>query len=437
MDRAEVGEVPVEVELLGDNCEAGGLREVEAPAALQVARVEQVLALAPQVGHALGGAPEVGLVLQVDPLGPGLQVALDLRPERLQRPLQLLLEELEQQVAGQQHLVVRQRVGVVLAALAVGQRVELEQHGEREAQLVPRLPQVDEEEGGEEVVADLVVSLAGGEVERDAKQAPKVLHALHARVQPKARSLAQQQLGARGDKGGVGRAGAAGGAGHQAGEDLSVARLQKALEQDAGGDEVLRAADGEREHGGAVGQVVAAVGEARLVGAHAAHERGQVGERGAALVVGAAAQRHNVVPPVLHQHADDALNAIAYEVAPKLVGLLLGLDQLLAGGAAQVAGLALDHDRHHAHAPRDALRLADALHLAHQVYREGGIVGGARLPAVARQQDVPPRRDRRHVVPHRPPHRRVLKPEAVALLGDRVLYLDALQPLHHPQHPLP
>ena len=60
-----------------------------------------------------------------------------------------------------------------------------------------------------------------------------------------------------------------------------------------------RAADGDGKDAGTVGEVVAAVGEGGLVGAHAADQGGHVGEGRAALVVGAAAEGHHVVPPVL------------------------------------------------------------------------------------------------------------------------------------------
>ena len=50
------------------------------------------------------------------------------RLEGPQAVAQLLLHELEQQVAGQHDLVVRQRVGVVVGALPVGDGIQLVQH---------------------------------------------------------------------------------------------------------------------------------------------------------------------------------------------------------------------------------------------------------------------------------------------------------------------
>lgn len=148
----------------------------------------------------------------------------------------------------------------------------------------------------------------------------------------------------------------------------------------SGGQHALTgAADGQGKDAGAVDEVVAAVGHAALVRAHAAarwavrrhagqvggpfgavarhvalqaaaaragvefpsclnhslpaspsltsrsppYQGGHLGEGRAALAVGPAAQRHHVVAPLLHQHADDALNAVADEGAAKLVRLLL------------------------------------------------------------------------------------------------------------------
>lgn len=49
---------------------------------------------------------------------------------------------------------------------------------------------------------------------------------------------------------------------------------------------------------------------------------------GSTLTVGPSPQSHDVVPALLDEHADDALNAVANEVAPHLHTLLLGLHQL-------------------------------------------------------------------------------------------------------------
>ena len=49
---------------------------------------------------------------------------------------------------------------------------------------------------------------------------------------------------------------------------------------------------------------------------------------GPPLLVGPPPERHDVVPPLLDQAADDALNPIADEVPAHLVGLLLGGHQL-------------------------------------------------------------------------------------------------------------
>jgi hypothetical protein len=65
----------------------------------------------------------------------------------------------------------------------------------------------------------------------------------------------------------------------------------------------------------------------------------------AALAVRAAIQRHDVVPPLLHEHPDDALDAVADEHAAEFIGLFLHFDQLAARAAAEVAEARLQHDR--------------------------------------------------------------------------------------------
>ena len=63
-------------------------------------------------------------------------------------------------------------------------------------------------------------------------------------------------------------------------------------------------------------------------------EGGRISEVTAALVVGGAAQSHDIVAALLDEHADDALQAVADEVAAHLHRLLLPLHQLLPGHAA-------------------------------------------------------------------------------------------------------
>ena len=63
--------------------------------------------------------------------------------------------------------------------------------------------------------------------------------------------------------------------------------------------------------------------------ASAPNEGGSIGVVLAALVVGGATQGHDVMAALLNEQADDALNAIAYEVAPNLCPLLLVPDELL------------------------------------------------------------------------------------------------------------
>lgn len=48
----------------------------------------------------------------------------------------------------------------------------------------------------------------------------------------------------------------------------------------------------------------------------------------ATLVVCTAAQSHDVVAPLLDEHADDALNPVADEIAPHLYAFFLGLHKL-------------------------------------------------------------------------------------------------------------
>eukprot|EP00955_Chlamydomonas_euryale_P113641 366228-Chlamydomonas_euryale.AAC.33 len=161
-----------------------------------------------------------------------------------------------------------------------------------------------------------------------------VLQTLRPCLEARARGRRQQQLRALRHKRGV----AAGcRACHDLVIQLPVTRLQEALEQQAGRDEVLGTPHGKCKVDGPVAQIVAAHGCTRLVGAHAAHERGHICVIGAALMIRAAPQRHDVVAALLDEAADDALDAVADKVAAHLVGLLFGRHQLAARHAIEVA----------------------------------------------------------------------------------------------------
>jgi len=62
------------------------------------------------------------------------------------------------------------------------------------------------------------------------------------------------------------------------------------------------------------------------------------------LVVSAALECHDIVPPLLDEASDDALDAVANKVSPHLVGFLLGSDQLLAVETIEVANARASHD---------------------------------------------------------------------------------------------
>ena len=60
----------------------------------------------------------------------------------------------------------------------------------------------------------------------------------------------------------------------------------------------------------------------------APEQRGDVGEGGAALLVCGSAQPHDVMAALLEEHADDALQAVADEIAAHFHRLLLARHQL-------------------------------------------------------------------------------------------------------------
>lgn len=95
---------------------------------------------------------------------------------------------------------------------------------------------------------------------------------------------------------------------------------------------------------------------------------------------------------LLHEHADDALDAVADEVAAKLGRLLLGADQLGARQPAQVARLGLDHDGQRA----DAARLALVWWMGWQevcYYVRGGNIEARRRRAIATASQLQVKRE--------------------------------------------
>lgn len=60
----------------------------------------------------------------------------------------------------------------------------------------------------------------------------------------------------------------------------------------------------------------------------APEQRGDVGEGGAALLVRGSAQPHDVMAALLDEHADDALQSVADEIASHFHRLLLARHQL-------------------------------------------------------------------------------------------------------------
>ena len=146
VDGAEVRDVPPVVEALCDDGEAGGLLEVEARLAHEVARREEVLEPLADVADAradlVDDAAEPLLVGEVgqrrrDPLGVGArpELALDLLADTVEEHLEALLEDHPPHLPRQQHLLVHERVRVVGLDAARAEAVELLQHEHEELPL--------------------------------------------------------------------------------------------------------------------------------------------------------------------------------------------------------------------------------------------------------------------------------------------------------------
>mmetsp|Transcript_5614 Transcript_5614/g.20216 ORF Transcript_5614/g.20216 Transcript_5614/m.20216 type:complete len:205 (+) Transcript_5614:1735-2349(+) len=160
-----------------------------------------------------------------------------------------------------------------------------------------------------------------------------------------------------------------------------VAGVPERLEDHAHGNEELLPVHRERE----VDLAALKVEEPHRDGGHvppaAPHEDAIVRVVGAPLLERAPADGHHVIPPLHQDQAHEPLISIAHEVAAELVGLLARLDERLLSQVAQVAQLALHHDRHPAQVLAEPLRLA-VVHLDHDVDKHVTAVGGPADPAV-------------------------------------------------------
>eukprot|EP00964_Phaeocystis_antarctica_P141265 scaffold106242_cov63-Phaeocystis_antarctica.AAC.8 len=332
VDGAEVGDVAPKVEPLARDDETGGLLQVEPRLAHQVARGEEVGELPTDVddlGLVEADAEAAQDLVGVDeplPLRRALAVAQLLAhggAQPLEVLLQLLLEDHLPQVARQQHLLVDQRVGVVLAhaprrhgvdlvrvgvrvRVGVGVRVKVRvkvrvrvrarvrvrhggyllQHEEEQlpllrVPLLERASDVHEHVSSDEELAHLDVAQPRGRAQHRPELGAKEGEALRARVQRLlvVCVLAQRRLHPVGDEV-IARVAAA-----CALVDLGVGALPERLEQQHERDEVLRLADRQPQPGAAAREQVQPHGERGVVLPRAADDRGKGRELGAAVPV--------------------------------------------------------------------------------------------------------------------------------------------------------
>ena len=127
--------------------------------------------------------------------------------------------------------------------------------------------------------------------------------------------------------------------------DISGALGEQSLEQHVGRDQELLLLVDELERAVTVAQVVKCDRLGEHVIPDTPHLHGVGCEELASVDEAAARERHWVVPLVHDEHPDDALVAVDDEVAAELVHVLLLLDELLLGHAAQVTVLGANHDR--------------------------------------------------------------------------------------------
>lgn len=220
----------------------------------------------------------------------------------------------------------REDVGVVGAALLVGQPVQLRHHVEEGVLLGAVGLDVDEEVAVDEHLPEVLVAQVAGRfrLEGEAEAGPEVRQALGLRVDPEAADAADERLEAHAEGGraaGRGRLAVAAHPGAQeALEDLPVGDGAEGLQQQYRRHDELLLAQGDAEHGRAGGAVVDRARGRRPVGPPAPHHHSPRCEVGALFRERRPLDGHGVVAPRGLQEADHLLQALDDKVPGREAG---------------------------------------------------------------------------------------------------------------------
>ena len=204
---------------------------------------------------------------------------------------------------------------------------------QEQSKLVPWLIKMHEHHFLDEPVPELGVCPVVGHAKDDTKLVTQVLHALIPGAQSVRLEASEEQLDTvRHERVLVVLH-------DETLEYLLVGRPDEGLEEQHHGNHVLLLAPGEAEGRAAVGEVMQRVGDAGLVGAHAADLDGVRRVGRPAVGEGGAEEGDDVVAAGEDQKSDQALVPVHDKVPAELGGLLVLRDEARGGHAAEVAAV--------------------------------------------------------------------------------------------------
>ncbi|KAH3686322.1 hypothetical protein WICPIJ_002684 [Wickerhamomyces pijperi] len=211
-------------------------------------------------------------------------------------------------------------IWIVWGAVAGNQGVKLSDHEQQHSELVSVVLQVDKDDSLQHLLTDVDVGLVCGSVEHDSELVTEF------------QTIGQERVLDVGT--------------YYAVEDLSVRDLDQGLQDHHDRHQVLVLSPGESEGDVTVVQVMQDVCLGCLIWSDGSDLDTEVGVSGTSVGERRTDDGHRMVTTLDNQHSDKLLDTVDDEVTTHLVGLLLGLDQLIRRELLQVTAVGLQHDWH-------------------------------------------------------------------------------------------
>jgi len=384
MDRAEVGEVTVVVELLGDNGITGDLHEIKTGARDEVTCDEEVTELLADIRAHIEDLAPVVRINNASLITAG--IAHDLCLDNVEGVIELLLEDHEVEVAGEKAFVAGKRVDVVRLNLLLNKLEQLLNHENEDIRLslvlcllrrrlLVEVLNVHEEIVLEETNTDLSIRLVGISTEHTTEVTADVSKNIVAGSKAKLLRLTEHEFSTLRLERIIGVV-------H--GDllvDLAVRGASETLEDEDGGDEELLLADNETDVDGTSFKIVNVDGDSRLVLTNATHGSGIFGVLRTTAEEGGTNHAENVITARHDEHTHESFVTVKNEVATPFTGLFSVRNHVLTGKILKVATSRANHDRHATHITRQSLN-STLTNTALDSHSHGRIVGDTELTSL-------------------------------------------------------